>query len=58
MLSSNEKHSQKVNKFIALAPVVYFDDFNPVKFEPILGSAFDLLGITKTVSKGVQVSFR
>lgn len=58
MLSDNEKYAQKVNKFIALAPVVYFDNFNPITFKPILGSALDLLGITKAVSKSVQVSFR
>ena len=34
MLSRDKAHSKKVNLYIALAPVVYFDDFNPFKFYP------------------------
>lgn len=58
MLSSDKKHAKKVNTFIALAPVVYFDDFNPLRFEPIAGSLMELSGMARGISKGVHVSFR
>lgn len=37
MLSEDEEHANKINTFIALAPVVYFDNFNPLEFQPVVG---------------------
>ena len=57
MLSHDKTHSKKVNTFVALSPVVYFDDFNPLKFEPIVSVLFNPLTV-RTTGKGVQVATR
>ena len=57
MLSHDKTHSNKVNTFIALAPVVYFDDFNPLRFEPVVSAAINPLNV-RTASKDVQEATR
>ena len=57
MLSRDKEHSNKVNAFIALAPVVYFDDFNPLRFEPVVSVSLNPLTV-RTAGKGVQVAAR
>ena len=57
MLSRDKEHSNKVNAFIALAPVVYFDDFNPLRFEPVVSASLNPLTV-RTAGKGVQVAAR
>ena len=54
MLSDDPVHARKVNTFIALAPVVYFDDFNPFDFQPALIRAVITNDFVKNAAELVQ----
>ena len=54
MLSSDPVHARKVNTFVALAPVVYFDNFNPFDFQPALIRAVITNDFVKNAAELVQ----
>ena len=57
MLSQDKAHSKKVNLYIAFAPVVYFDDFNPFEYYPAILTLVNET-LVRTTAEGVSETAR
>ena len=57
MLSQDKGHSKKVNLYIALSPIVYFDDFDPFKFYPGISTVVNET-LVRTTAEAVHETTR